>query len=192
MALGGCQTAVPPSLRLASESPEDRRLQTRHFSGVDEAAVAAAGVSALQQLGFVLDESSLKLGTLTASKGFPQKKVPPAEAALAAAVGAGLLMFIAANPAILAVTLPRALTASGKPTGQPDRVRVTLVLSSSPDHGGINVRATFQKNLVNRSQSPRAETAEVLRAPEVYEEFFRQLAKDLTVEPDNLLERQAT
>jgi hypothetical protein len=66
--LAGCETVSDNSMKLSPDSLQLRQLQTRRIEGIDEPALLAATVGVLQDLGFNIDESEMRLGVIVASK----------------------------------------------------------------------------------------------------------------------------
>ena len=65
----GCvRNASRDALRLSPESLANRQLQTRRFETGNTDAVLTASNAVLQDLGFNLDETSVELGVVVASK----------------------------------------------------------------------------------------------------------------------------
>lgn len=65
----GCVNKVPKeALLLSPESMANRQMQTRHFETGNEEAVLVASNAVLQDLGFNMDETSVELGVVVASK----------------------------------------------------------------------------------------------------------------------------
>jgi hypothetical protein len=67
--LSGCVATLPPKAFLVSpEQLARREIETRRYAGVKEESLLVASSNVLQDLGYNLDNSEVKLGVITASK----------------------------------------------------------------------------------------------------------------------------
>lgn len=66
--LGGCVTPAPPDVTGVGSQLESREIQTREYDTLDKAMTLRSAISTLQDLGFVVDNADLELGTVTATR----------------------------------------------------------------------------------------------------------------------------
>ena len=66
--LSGCVTPAPPDVTGAGSQLETREIQTREYDTLDKAMTLRSVISTLQDLGFVVDNADLELGTVTATR----------------------------------------------------------------------------------------------------------------------------
>jgi len=162
--LCGCQTGTPKeALTLSPGSLEDRQLQTRTFATGDEGEVLSAVASALQDLGFNLDESEVGLGLLVASQTRDATDGGQIAAAIIVLAFSGLWM----------------------PTDHHQLMRACVI--TDPGASGtdrIAVRVTFQR-IVWDSRG-KVTKREAINDPEVYQEFFARLSKALFLEANRI------
>lgn len=160
--LGGCVGIPADALRLPPDSLAIRQMQSRSYSGVDEPAMLSACANVLQDLGFTLTESETRLGVIVATK--ERTATEPVEIALnviGKVASLGLQpMDYAQRQTIRASLVTRPVAAGG--TGQQ------------------TVRITFQRQVFSNQGMIRR--AEELKAPELFEEFYRRLAKSVALE----------
>jgi hypothetical protein len=162
--LWSCAPRIPKDvLQLSPESLKNRQLQTRRFD-TDEKTLLSASAAVLQDIGFTIDESETKLGTIVSSKRCD-------------ATSGGQ---------IVAAILVAALTGAVMPIDKEQLVRASLV--TTPIHVGdadktafqTAVRVTFQRIVTNdRGQVSRLE---FINDPKLYQEFFEKLSKSLFLE----------
>jgi hypothetical protein len=192
--LTGCNSGPVPTPRLESDSAQNRQLQTRLFVDVSEPKLLAACAGALQDMGFVLDESEARLGVITASRGCPDrtlslrstaKPLAAGDVALGVVLVAAGVAFIAANPGIVLGGLLSG-PSSHPPPPRPEQIRVTLVISPTAARGreAFFVRATFHSVLSTESgDGARVVSGEPVNTPAFYREFFGKLTSNLPGKP---------
>lgn len=66
--LGACMALPPDAFVVTPELLKQRQVETRRFAGIIERDLIVASSNVLQDLGFNLENSEVKLGVLTASK----------------------------------------------------------------------------------------------------------------------------
>lgn len=175
--VGGCQTLPDTAMELPPDSLQLRQLQTRRVEGIDEQALLAASVGVLQDLGFNIDESEVRLGVIVASK----KR---------SAVDAGDI--VSSSVETLAVELLIALL-SGDHESEGDinfdvtqRIRISVVtrpaLSSTgqPLADAHIIRVTIQRLVWD--DEGHLSRAESIEEPKVYQKFFDRLSKSIFLE----------
>jgi hypothetical protein len=68
LALGGCESSAQQLLMMSKSQTQLRSIQSRAFSTTDREVALRAVVATLQDLGFVIDNASLPLGSVSATK----------------------------------------------------------------------------------------------------------------------------
>ena len=162
-ALSGCTTIPEDAFKLSATSMEDRQLQSRKFSTLDNKLLLSSGASVLQDLGYSIDESNVDLGVLTASK--------KADATDAGQVAAAIALAL--------------LTGTVTPTDKEQKIRICLVLQEALEDSSSSVaRITIQRIIWNtQGQITRVES---IHAPELYQAFFSKLSKATFLEANQI------
>jgi hypothetical protein len=168
MALVGCQTDgnvknQTAALSLGPESLAQRQSEMRRFDTKDEQFVLSAASGVMQDLGFIIEETSSKAGLIVASKDRD-------------AVEAGQV-----TSAIMMAALISALGAKADPVWERNqKIRLSLVTRPAADGNGTIVRVTFQRVIWNtKNQISRVES---IPDPVIYLDFFDKLAQALFLE----------
>lgn len=138
-----------------------RQSETRRFETDDEDAMLVASAQVLQDLGFTLEESETKLGLITASKMRNAMSIGGVASAI-------LLSALFGGPATYDVD---------------QKIYITLVSMKSRDSKGFNVRVEFAR-IINNSQNQTR--VEVIKEPEIYQDFFDKLSQSLFLTANNL------
>jgi hypothetical protein len=155
---------IDPSrvLSLTSDSMELRQLQSRKFDDSSEANVLKACVHVLQDLGFVIDNTDLKLGLVKGTK---------AREAVEAGQVAGKIIFAIIFGGNLPIDKNQNLVSS-------------IVVSSAAKANTTIVRVTFGRVVWNDVNA--VSKAERLEDPQIYQEFYEKLSKSLFLEAQNI------
>lgn len=166
LTLSACVDANSIAMKVGAppESAVDlRALQSRRFDSLDDKALLAASTQTLQDLGFIISESSADVGVLVASKR------RDAEESGQVAGQVVLTLFLAA------------LGTYHDPTWDKEQtIHVTLVTTPIENSKQIEVRVTFDRTLTNnKGQDWRAE---LIKEPKIYQEFFDKLSKGAFLE----------
>ncbi len=66
--LAGCATTTPANVIGAGTQLETRHIQTREYETLDKAMTMRSVIATLQDLGFVIDQADVELGTITATR----------------------------------------------------------------------------------------------------------------------------
>jgi len=140
---------------------ERRQLETRRFETDDEDAMLVASAQVLQDLGFTIEESETKLGLITASKMRDAKSFGGVASAI-------LVSAILGGPAIYDVD---------------QKIYITLVSTKSRASKGFNVRVEFMRIVKNSQNQARFE---IIKEPEIYQNFFDKLSHSLFLTANNL------
>ena len=137
-----------------------RQLETRAYDTQDEEALLVASAQVLQDLGFTLDESEIKLGLITANKD--------REAGSAGQkVGMILLAAFAGTQPVYDVR---------------QKIYVTLV-STNNHNNGYNVRIEFARVIWNNMNQARIEK---IQDEEIYKDFFDKLSQSVFLTANNI------
>lgn len=139
-----------------------RSIETRRYDDVDSAVVLAASTQALQDLGFVISESSLEVGVLVGSKN--RDAVETGEVA-----------------AQVALTIAFAMLGSHyTPTWDDNQtIHVTLVAIPVENSKQMDIRANFARKVVRTDGTTRVE---LIMEPEIYQQFFEKISTSVFLE----------
>ena len=152
--LSGCSSVPKDAFKLSTTSLEDRQLQSRKFSTLDNNLLLSAGASVLQDMGYTIDESNVDLGVLTASKKADAKRAGQIAGAVALAL----------------------LTGTVTPTDKEQKIRICLVIQETlEDQTSSVARITIQRVIWNTQG--KLSRVESINAPELYQAFFDKLSK---------------
>jgi len=161
--LTGCASVPKDAFQLSATSLEDRQMQSRKFSTLDDSLLLSAGASVLQDLGYNIDESNIDLGVLTASKKADAKNTGQ----------------------IIGAVMVALLTGSVTPTDDEQKIRICLVLQESLDDPSASVaRITIQRIIWNTQG--KISRVESIKAPELYQAFFDKLSKATFLEANQI------
>jgi hypothetical protein len=166
--LSGCVATLPPKAFLVSpEQLARREIETRRYAGVKEESLLVASSNVLQDLGYNLDNSEVKLGVITASK---QRDATDG----GEVVGAIIIALLGGG---------------ATPISKDQTIRVSLIVRpqqatkdvATPD--SHFVRITFQRIVRRTDNSVFAQT---LTEKELYEGFFDKLSKSVFIEAQKI------
>ena len=162
-ALSSCATIPKDAFKLSPTSLEDRQLQSRKFTTLDNKLLLSAGASVLQDMGYTIDESNTALGVLTASKQADAKDAGQIIGAIALALFTGVVT----------------------PTDKEQKIRICLVIQEALDDQTSSVgRITIQRIIWNtQGQISRVER---IHSPELYQAFFDKLSKATFLEANQI------
>jgi hypothetical protein len=166
-ALAGCAEIPKDAFVLTPELLKQRQVETRRYSGIDESELLVACSNVLQDLGFTLENSEVKLGVLTASKQRDATNAAEVAGAVIVALLGGGAMAISKDQTIRVslVVRPAVLSTGGY---------------STKDHF---VRVTFQR-IVRRTDN--SVYAESLSEPQLFEQFFAKVSQSVFIEAQKL------
>jgi hypothetical protein len=159
----GCASIPKDAFKLSTASLEDRQMQSRRFSTLDDKLLLSSGASVLQDLGYNIDESNVVLGVLTASKK-------------ADATNAGQ---------IIGAVMVALLTGSVTPTDDEQKIRICLVLQESLNDPNSSVARITMQRIIWNTQG-RISRVESIKAPELYQAFFDKLSKAAFLEANQI------
>lgn len=168
--LSGCTTLSPNAFLLSADQLARRNIETRKFSNIEEATLLSAAANVLQDMGFNLDNSEVKLGLITASKERD-----------------------AINPRQIVSSLFVAALLGGNANFDKEQKFVVSLVIKPQQTSGVEqknteakrylVRVTFQR-IVRRSDGDSY--AETLKDQEYYSGFFEKLSKSVFIEGQKL------
>ena len=194
--LTGCVHKIPDgAFDVSPDMMAQRQIESRKFSGISEEEILISSSNVLQDMGFNLENSEVKLGVLTANK--------QREATNAGEIAGAIIM-----AALFRVQMP---------TSKDQTIRVALVIKPAPSESMIGtlysgaskstdstatktakskkapvveqapesfiVRVTFQRIVRRTDNSTYAET---IKDPELYQEFFDKLSKSVFIEAQKI------
>jgi hypothetical protein len=146
---------------------ELRAMQTRRFDTVDQRALLAASIQTLQDLGYIISESSAEAGVLSASKTRDAEETGQIAGQIALTVVAAVFGVI------------------HNPTWDKEQtIRVTLALSPIENSKQIEARVSFDRSLTNNYGN--FWRAELLMDPQIYQEFYDKLSQGVFLEAHKL------
>jgi hypothetical protein len=167
VATAGCVTLPPDTFVLTPELLKQRQIETRKYSGIEEKELLIACSNVLQDLGFNLENSEVRLGVLTASK--QRDAIQAGEVAMAIALAL--------------------LGGGATPISKDQTIRISLVVrpvrlsdgsASQKEHF---VRITVQR-IVRRTDN--SVIAQGLNDPELFRQFFERVSKSVFLEAQNI------
>ena len=157
----GCAASIPrDALVLTPSSVQDRQLETRRFTGIEEPKLVAGVAGVLRDLGYNVDESETKLGLVVGSK---KRSVRSAQQDASPATGS-------------------LLAGGAAPVAKEQVVRASILVRPQAADQPNNqlVRVTFQLIIWNTRNE--VTTREAVVDPQVYFDFFDKLSKAVSVE----------
>lgn len=177
MLAGGCvrqQTQPAELFQLLPESNANRAMQTRFFETANDNELLSASAAALQDLGFQVEESVREVGFLRAAKERSAREY-----------GQYLSQFFVWLLSLGHVIMPVDLH---------QKVAATIVTRPlNQDGSRQEVRIMFYRALwkgegqADRNYIPPGEQKmEMIRDPEIYQQFFAKLSKAVFLEPHTI------
>ncbi len=158
-------------LQLSPESPAHKANQTRRFETPNETELLSASAAVLQDLGFQVSESVRELGFLRAAKERSAREYGQEIARFFIA----LLSAAGRNMVIIPVDLHQQINASlvTRPLG-PERHEVRVLF----------YRLVWKTDGTSGNQTilPGEQRMEMIRDPEIYQQFFARLSKAVFLE----------
>lgn len=165
LGLSGCINANDVAMQLGrppNTTINTRALESRKFDTKDEAQLLAAATQAMQDLGFIITESSSEGGLLTGTKSRD-------------ATEAGQV----AGQIALTIVLAALGTAYTPVWDTNQTIHATLVVYQPEAGGGSVVRAAFDRIVVD---TQRRQRAELITDPVIYQDFFKAYSAALSLE----------
>ena len=199
LAMLGCAVKIPENAFVVSqELLQQRQMQSRRFMGLTEESALIASSQVLQDMGYNLEDSEVRLGVLSASKDRDATNAGEIVGAVILAVMFGvstpiskhqrIRVSLVVHPAGSESVIPPAyasgkaaepLVAASNALSSLDERISAEVVEKAQQPGDYIVRATFQRIVTRSDNSTYVET---VTQPEVYAEFFDKLSKAVFVE----------
>jgi len=180
----GCTTPTDPAelFQLTAESPAHKAMQTRRFEAPDPDELLSASAAVLQDLGFQVSESVRELGFLRAAKERSAREYGQE-------IGRGFLAFLTA---VLSGFGGNVLILT--PVDLHQQVNASLVAQPADETGTRHeMRVVFYRLVWKGSgQSgdtyipPGEQRMEMIRDPEIYQQFFAKLSKAVFLEAEKI------
>lgn len=160
--LTACNQTVPKgALTFTPESLKNRQLQTKKFTTANEKKLLTASAQLLQDMGFTIEESEMKLGAIVGSKD-------------ASAMNAGQ---------VAAAIFIAALGGGSVPIDDKQKIRVSVV-TKPVSAKSITLRVTFQRIVWNTQG--QVSRFEFVNDEEIYKDFFSKLSKSVFLEANEI------
>lgn len=170
LALGivaGCAEIPKDAFVLTPELLKQRQIETRKYAGIGESDLLIACSNVLQDLGFTLENSEVKLGVLTASKQRDAYDAAEIAGAVVLALLGGSSMAISKDQTIRVSLVVRPVRLSGGDYSKSEHF----------------VRVTFQR-IVRRTDN--SVIAQSLNDPELFQQFYEKVSKSVFIEGQKL------
>jgi len=168
--LAGCETPNSVAMKIGAPpqgAVELRAVQTRRFDTTDQHALLAASIQTLQDLGYIISESSAEVGVLSASKQRDAEEAGQIAGQIALTVVAAVFGVI------------------HNPTWDKEQtIRVTLALSPIENSTQVEARVSFDRTLANNHGT--IWRAELINDPQLYQEFYDKLSQGVFLEAHKL------
>lgn len=162
--ISACNNVPSNVFTLPDSNIEQRKLQSRLFSTINEKSLLMAGVSTLQDMGFNIDESEINVGLITASKKMDATDMKQV-------VGGIVLAAVLEQNEVIVDT--------------EEKIRVSFITRPSQQRAGnLLTRITFQR--IVKASNGQISRMETIRDPELYQDFFFKLSKSVFLEAHNL------
>ena len=165
-------------LQLSPDSPAHKAVQTRRFETPNETELLSASAAVLQDLGFQISESVRELGFLRAAKERSAREYGQEIARFLIAVVSTAGFALGSNTlVILPVDLHQQINAS----------LVTRPLSADGERHEVRIlfyRLVWKSDGISGDQSvpPGEQRMEMIRDPEIYQQFYSRLSKAVFLE----------
>ena len=200
--LTGCVVIPPNAFQVSPEMLAQRQIESRRFVGIAEEEVLVASSNVLQDMGFNLENSEVKLGVLTANKQRDASNAGEVVGAVVLAVLFGVMAPVSKSQSIRVSLVVQ-------PAGKDSAIAPTYAGASAPTPGAAIeqaveaapaavstklekaittpgayvVRVTFQRIVTRTNNSIYVES---IKDPELYQEFFDKLSKSIFIEAQKL------
>jgi hypothetical protein len=170
--LAGCIPETQPAelFQLTAEAPRHRAMETRFFETANEKELLSASAAVLQDLGFQVEESVLQVGFLRATKERSAREYGQD-------IKRGLLLILSLGKLLTPVDLHQKIAAA------------LITRPLNPEITRQEVRIIFYRVVwkgdgqTNQQYLPPGEQyMEMIRDPEIYQQFFAKLSKAVFLE----------
>ncbi len=176
MVLSGCAERAQPAqfFELSPESTANRAMQTRMFDTGAADELLSASAAALQDLGFQIEESVREVGLLRAAKERSAREYGQYRNRV-------LIWLLSLGHLIMPIDLHQKIAAT------------MVVRPADQDHARQEIRIMFYRVVwkgdgqADRNYIPPGEQKmEMIRDPEIYQQFFAKLSKAVFLEPHSI------
>lgn len=176
MLFGGCAKRMQPAqfFELSPESSANRAMQTRLFETGADNELLSASAAALQDLGFQIEESVREVGLLRAAKERSAREYGQYRNRF-------FVWLLSLGHLVMPVDLHQKIAAT------------IVTRPSNQDHARQEVRIIFYRVVwkgdgqADRNYIPPGEQKmEMIRDPEIYQQFFAKLSKAVFLEPHSI------
>jgi hypothetical protein len=174
--LSGCvqQTQPEELFQLSPESNANRAMQTRFFETANDKELLSASAAALQDLGFQVEESVREVGFLRAAKERSAREHGQDLSRVLVwllSLG-GVIMPVDLHQKVAATLITRPLNQDGS------RQEVRIMFYRAVWKG----EGQSDRNYI----PPGQQKMEMIRDPEIYQQFFAKLSKAVFLEPHTI------
>lgn len=176
MLLAGCVTHTEPAelFQLTAESPRHRAMQTRLFETSNEKELLSASAAMLQDLGFQVEESVHEVGFLRATKERSAREYGQY-------IQRALFFILSLGKLVAPVDLHQKIAAG----------LITRPLNQDASRQEVRIvfyRVVWKGDGQSDQQyiPPGEQRMEMIRDPEIYQQFFAKLSKAVFLEAHTL------
>jgi hypothetical protein len=193
--LSGCVHQIPEgAFDVSPELMAQRQVESRKFTGISEEEILISSSNVLQDMGFNLENSEVKLGVLTANKQREATNAGEIAGAIIMAalfrvqmptskdqtIRVALVIKPAASESVIGTLYSGASKAAPAPVKTAKGKKADPVVAAPESYV---VRVTFQRIVRRTDNSTYADT---IKDPELYQEFFDKLSKSVFIEAQKI------
>lgn len=194
--LSGCVHQIPEgAFDVSPDMMAQRQVESRKFTGISEEEILIASSNVLQDMGFNLENSEVKLGVLTANKQREATNAGEIAGAIIMAalfrvqmptskdqtIRVALVIKPATSDSVIGTLYSGASKAAQPAPGKIAKGKKADPTAATPE--SYVVRVTFQRIVRRTDNSTYAET---IKDPELYQEFFDKLSKSVFIEAQKI------
>lgn len=194
--LTGCVHQIPEgAFDVSPDMMAQRQVESRKFTGISEEEILIASSNVLQDMGFNLENSEVKLGVLTANKQREATNAGEIAGAIIMAalfrvqmptskdqtIRVALVIKPATSDSVIGTLYSGASKAAQLAPGKTAKGKKADPTAATPE--SYVVRVTFQRIVRRTDNSTYAET---IKDPELYQEFFDKLSKSVFIEAQKI------
>ena len=194
--LTGCVHKIPDgAFDVSPDMMAQRQIESRKFTGISEEEILIASSNVLQDMGFNLENSEVKLGVLTANKQREATNAGEIAGAIIMAalfrvqmptskdqtIRVALVIKPAPSESMIGTLYSGASNTSEPAASKPAKGKKAAAVAAGPE--SYIVRVTFQRIVRRTDNSTYAET---IKDPELYQEFFDKLSKSVFIEAQKI------
>ena len=194
--LSGCVHQIPEgAFDVSPDMMAQRQVESRKFTGISEEEILIASSNVLQDMGFNLENTEVKLGVLTANKQREATNAGEIAGAIIMAalfrvqmptskdqtIRVALVIKPATSDSVIGTLYSGASKAAQPAPGKTAKGKKADPAAATPE--SYVVRVTFQRIVRRTDNSTYAET---IKDPELYQEFFDKLSKSVFIEAQKI------